>query len=149
METQKYISSGKKIFQEFKDFISRGNVLNLAVAVIVGGAFMNIVNALVNYIITPIIGIFLGGINFGGLSITIHDAVIKYGLFLQAVINFLIVGFVIFIIVKIVSKLERTVTSDGSPTDFKNIMPVSNEVKELREIKELLKKMNQNQKPTL
>lgn len=147
METQKYISSGKQIFKEFKDFISRGNVVNLAVAVIIGGAFTNIVNALVNYVITPILGIFLGGINFDGLSLTIHDAVIKYGLFLQAVINFLIVGFVIFVIVKMLSKLERTISSDGSPTDFKNIMPVSNEVKELREIKELLKKMNQ--KPTL
>ena len=79
--------------EEFKEFIKRGNVLDLAVGVIVGGAFSSIVSSLVNNILSPILGIILGGIDFSGLSITIKDANIQYGLFIQSVIDFLIVSF--------------------------------------------------------
>ena len=71
------------MIKEFKEFIKRGNVMDLAVGVIVGGAFSSIVTSLVNNILTPILGIFLGGIDFSGLSITIKHATINYGLFIQ------------------------------------------------------------------
>lgn len=141
MYSHKYIKIGKEIFTEFKQFISRGNVLNLAVAVIVGGAFTNIVNALVNYVIAPLLGIFLGGINFTGLSFTLNNAVIRYGCFIQAVLNFLVVGFVVFIIVKMVNKVEKKIAEDVLHTNLKKVEPVSAEVKELREIKEIIKKL--------
>ena len=89
------------MLKEFKEFIKRGNVMDLAVGVIVGGAFSSIVTSLVNNILTPILGIFLGGIDFSGLSITIKNANINYGLFLQSIIDFLIIAFCIFIMIKI------------------------------------------------
>ncbi len=94
----------KKFFHEFKQFIMRGNVLNLAVGVIIGAAFQAIVNSLTNDIISPILGIF-GGMNFDELSVTINGAVIAYGKFITAVINFLIMAFIIFLIVKLVGKI--------------------------------------------
>lgn len=94
----------KKFFDEFKQFIMRGNVLNLAVGVIIGAAFQAIVTSLTNDIISPILGIF-GGMNFDELSVTINGAVIAYGKFITAVINFLIMAFIIFLIVKLVGKI--------------------------------------------
>ncbi len=73
----------------FKEFISKGNVLDLAVGVIVGGAFGKIVTSLVDDIIMPIIGLIIGGIDFSGLSLKIGDATVKYGMFIQNVVNFL------------------------------------------------------------
>ena len=89
----------KKILKEFKEFISRGSVVDLAVGVIVGGAFSKIVTSLVNDVLMPIIGIILGGLNFSTLSIKIGEATIKYGAFIQNVIDFLIVAACIFIFV--------------------------------------------------
>ena len=97
----------KKIIGEFKEFISRGNVIDLAVGVVVGGAFSSIVTSLVNDIIMPLIGTILGGINFSALSFKIKDAVICYGAFIQNVVNFLIIAFCIFIFVKLINKLKR------------------------------------------
>ena len=77
----------KKFINEFKTFISRGNVLDLAVGVIIGGAFNTIVNSLVNDIFMPIIGIIIGGINFSGLVLKIGEATINYGLFIQNIIT--------------------------------------------------------------
>ena len=97
----------KKMLQEFKEFISRGNVLDLAVGVIVGGAFSSIVTSLVNNILTPIIGLLLGGVNFVGLSINFRNTTIYYGAFIQSIIDFLIVAACIFVIVKLVNKLSK------------------------------------------
>lgn len=97
----------KKYYNEFKEFIMRGNVLDLAVGVIIGAAFGKIVTSVVNDILMPIIGIVLGGLNFSNLSFKIGDAVIKYGSFLQNVVDFLITAFCIFIIVKLVNKLTH------------------------------------------
>ena len=80
------------MLKEFRDFILRGNVLDLAVAVVIGAAFTAIVNSFVGDIIMPIIGVLIGGIDFSSLSITIGSAVISYGNFLQALINFLLIG---------------------------------------------------------
>lgn len=94
----------KKFFNEFKTFIMRGNVLDLAVGVIIGAAFQAIVTSLTNDIISPILGIF-GGMNFDNLSIDINGATLAYGKFITAVINFLIMAFIIFLIVKLVNKV--------------------------------------------
>lgn len=94
----------KKFFSEFKTFIMRGNVLELAVGVIIGAAFQAIVTSLTTDIISPILGIF-GGMNFDQLSFTINGSEIFYGKFITAVINFLIMSFIIFLIVKLVNKV--------------------------------------------
>ena len=95
------------MFKEFKKFIDRGNVLDLAVGVIVGGAFSSIVTSLVNNIFTPIIGLIIGGVDFSSLSITFKDTKIMYGAFIQSVIDFLIVAFCLFLIVKAINKLTH------------------------------------------
>lgn len=93
----------KKFMGEFKKFISRGNVMDMAVGVIIGGAFTSIVNSLVNDIINPILGVF-GGLNFSEYSIKLSgDATLNYGNFITAIINFLIMALVIFSIVKIMN----------------------------------------------
>ena len=99
---------GKKglgFFGEFKQFISRGNVLDLAIGVVIGGAFGKIVTSLVDDIIMPLVGLVMGGLDFSSLSITVNDAKIMYGNFIQNVVDFLIVAFCIFIMVKAVNKL--------------------------------------------
>ena len=95
------------MIKEFKEFISRGNVLDLAVGVIIGGAFNKIVSSLVDNILMPLIGLILGGVDFSSLSFKIKDATIAYGLFIQNIVDFLIVAFTIFMVVKAVNKLMR------------------------------------------
>jgi large conductance mechanosensitive channel len=88
------------MLQEFKDFIMKGNVLDLAVAVIIGAAFGAVVTSLVNDILMPIIGIILGGVDFSSLALTVGEALVKYGNFIQTTINFLLIAFVVFLIVR-------------------------------------------------
>ena len=90
------------MLKEFKEFISRGNVLDLAVGVIIGSAFTAIVNSLVTNLINPFIGLFLGKIDLSDLQLAIGGTTFKFGVFLNAVINFLIIAFVVFLIVKAV-----------------------------------------------
>ena len=94
------------MLKEFREFVMRGNVLDLAVAVIIGGAFGKIITSLVNDIIMPLIGLLLGGIDFSGLAFTIRGASINWGLFLQNIIDFLIVALVIFTIIKAANALK-------------------------------------------
>ena len=94
----------KSFMKEFKEFAMRGNVMDMAVGVIIGGAFGAIITALVDNIITPIIGAIMGGVNFSKLAITVGKANIGYGAFIQAVIDFLIVAFCIFCMLKAVNK---------------------------------------------
>lgn len=111
----------KKFFSEFKEFIMRGNVLDLAVGVIIGAAFQAIVTSLTSDIISPILGIF-GGMNFDQLQFSINGATIMYGKFITAVINFLIMAFIIFIIVKLVNKvmsLGKKPVKEEAPTTKK------------------------------
>lgn len=129
------------MLKEFGDFINRGNVIDLAVAVIIGAAFTGIINSLVNDIITPILGIFLGGINFSSLSITIGQAVITYGNFIQAVINFLIIAWVIFLIVRSINQLQKRGRTIEEVTPPPPPEP-SAEVKLLTEIRDLLKQQS-------
>lgn len=96
------------MLKEFREFIERGNVLDLAVAVIIGGAFAKIISSLVTDILTPLIGLVVGGINISGLSITIGDAVITWGAFVQSIFDFLVIAFVIFLIVRTTNKMKKT-----------------------------------------
>lgn len=93
--------------KEFKEFISKGNVIDMAVGVVVGGAFTAIVNSLVNDIIMPLVGLLLGGVDFTGLSVGIKDAQINYGNFIQNVLTFFIVAFCLFCVVKAMNKFRN------------------------------------------
>jgi large conductance mechanosensitive channel len=95
------------MLKEFKEFVMRGNVLDLAIAVIIGGAFGKIIGSLVNDILMPVIGLLIGGINFSGLSTTVGEAVITWGVFVQAIFDFLIIALVIFLIVKLANKMKK------------------------------------------
>lgn len=101
------INKGNKVFGEFKDFIARGNVMDLAIGVIIGSAFGKIVTSIVNDILMPIIGIIIGGIDFSGLSLKIGNATINYGMFIQNVIDFLIVAICIFFFAKIIERITK------------------------------------------
>ncbi|PID60553.1 MAG: large conductance mechanosensitive channel protein MscL [Gammaproteobacteria bacterium] len=92
---------------EFKEFALKGSLMDMAVGIIVGAAVSDTVGALVDSVLMPIIGIFLGGVDFSGLAITVGDANIGYGMFIQALINFLIIAFVIFIIVKMINNMKK------------------------------------------
>jgi len=95
------------MIKEFKEFIMKGNVMDLAVAVIIGGAFGKIISSLVNDILMPLIGLILGGINFSALAFTVGEAKVTYGNFIQALIDFLIIALVIFLMVKGINKMTK------------------------------------------
>lgn len=95
----------KKYIAEFKKFIAKGNVVDLAVAVIIGGAFGKIVTSLVNDILMPIIGVILGGLDFSSLSIKFHEATINYGAFIQNIVDFLIIAVCIFVMIKFIERI--------------------------------------------
>ena len=96
------------MIKEFKEFIMRGNVIDLAVGVIVGAAFQKIVSSLVDNILMPVVGMIIGGIDFTSLSVMVGTAEIKYGLFIQNIIDFLIVAFVLFLVVKAMNTAKKT-----------------------------------------
>ena len=97
----------KKILGEFKEFIERGNVIDLAVGVVIGSAFSKIVTSVVNDLLTPTIGILLGGLDFSNISLTVKDSTINFGLFLNNVIDFFIIAICVFILVKFINKLTK------------------------------------------
>ncbi len=137
------------MIKEFKEFISRGNVLDLAVGVIVGGAFGKIVTSLVNDILMPIIGMILGGLDFSSLSLRVGNAKIMYGMFIQNVIDFLIIAGCVFIFVKFVNKImhkkpETKVEPRPDPRD-KPKPKKPEDIKLLEEIRDLLK-VRENEK---
>lgn len=122
-----------KWLKEFGEFINRGNVMDLAVGIIIGAAFTAIVNSLVNDLITPLIGIIIGGIDFTGLVLQVGDATLTYGNLIQAVINFLIVAFAVFWLVKVVNRFYRKkATEPPAPA------PPTDETVLLREIRDIL-----------
>ena len=131
----KELKKVKKLGNDFKAFISRGNVVDMAVGVIVGSAFSKIVTSLVNDVLTPIIGVFLGGLNFSDLTFGWKEAQIAYGLFIQSIVDFLIIAACIFAMVKFFEKFKKK-------EEPKKDEPVkkSDEVLLLEEIRDLLKK---------
>ena len=94
------------MINEFKDFIAKGNVMDMAVGIIIGAAFTAIVGSLVADIINPIIGLFMGGVDFAGLSASVGEATFTYGNFIMAIINFLVIAFVVFMLVRTVNKAK-------------------------------------------
>lgn len=125
-----------KMLDEFKTFIARGNVVDLAVGVIMGSAFGKIVTSLVDNILMPMIGLITGGINFASLSFAVKDARIYYGIFIQNVIDFLIVAACIFFFIKFINKLT------SKKEEQKEEEKKKDEVVLLEEIRDLLKKEN-------
>lgn len=130
------------MIKEFKEFISRGNVVDMAVGVIMGSAFGKIVTSLVNDIIMPLVGVLIGGIDFSSLSFKIQDASVKYGSFIQNIVDFLIVAICIFIFVKIINKLNTidVLHKKKKEEATKEEVKKSDEVVLLEEIRDLLKK---------
>ena len=123
---------------EFKAFAMRGNVMDMAVGIIIGGAFGKIVSSMVDDILMPIIGVLTGGIDFKELAITIGAANIKYGMFIQNVIDFLIIAFCIFMLIKGINVLSRKKEeAPAAPAE------PGNEEKLLMEIRDLLKEQSQ------
>lgn len=127
------------MIKEFKSFISRGNVIDLAVGVIIGGAFGKIVTSLVNDILMPIIGVFLGGIDFTSLAFKIGEASITYGAFLQNILDFLIVSVCIFLMVKAINKLSALGKKKEEEEATASTPVKSEEVQLLEEIRDLLR----------
>ena len=124
--------------QDFKAFALKGNVVDMAVGVIIGGAFGKIVTSLVNDVLTPIIGVFLGGLNFSELSFGLKDAQINYGLFIQTIVDFLIIAACIFAMVKVFEKFKMK--EEPKKEEKKEEPKKSDEVLLLEEIRDLLKK---------
>ena len=132
-----------KLFDEFKVFVMRGNVVDMAVGVIIGGAFGKIVTSLVNDIFMPIIGMILGNVNFSSLEIKLGEpvegaeqAAIRYGMFIQEIVNFLIIALCIFMFIKLISKLQKKKEEAPAPAPE----PTKEEVL-LTEIRDALNKM--------
>lgn len=133
----------KKIINEFKEFIARGSVIDLAVGMIVGSAFTKIVTSLVNDVLMPAIGVILGGVDFTNLTLKFRDATIYYGNFIQNIIDFLIVAVCIFTLVKTINALtERTKKKEETKEEVIEEIKKSEEVLLLEEIRDLLKKKN-------
>ena len=130
----------KGFIDEFKAFAVKGNVIDLAVAVVIGAAFGKIVTSLVENIITPIIGALMGGKNFSGLAYTLGNAEITYGVFIQSIIDFLIVAFFIFLAVKAVNKAQDAFDGEEEEAVPETPPEPSEEVKLLREIRDSLKR---------
>jgi len=126
------------MIKEFKEFISRGNVIDLAVGVIIGGAFGKIVSSLVNDVLMPLIGVCLGGLDFKGLTINIGSASINYGMFIQNIVDFLIIAFCIFIFIKLINRITKF---EKHKEEEKEAVK-SDEVVLLEEIRDLLKEKN-------
>ncbi|KEP30682.1 mechanosensitive ion channel protein MscL [Bacillus safensis] len=127
------------MLKEFREFAVKGNVIDLAVGVIIGGAFGKIVTSLVNDLIMPLVGIIIGGHDFSGLSIKIGAAQILYGNFIQTVVDFLIISFSIFIFIRYLNKLKRKKVEEEEVVE----MPDQTEVL-LTEIRDLLKNQSQS-----
>ena len=103
------------MLNEFKDFISKGNVMDMAVGIIIGAAFTAIIGSLVADLITPIIGIFMGGLDLAGMSATVGEANLTYGNFIMAIINFLVIAFVVFMLVRSLNKMKKAEEPGPAP----------------------------------
>lgn len=126
------------MIQEFKEFAVKGSLIDMAVGIIIGAAVSEMVGTLVESILMPIIGVFMGGVDFSQLSITVGDAAIGYGAFIQALIDFLIIAFVIFMILKAINKMKKNFEEEV--IEKPEVAPV--DVQLLTEIRDLLKQQN-------
>lgn len=129
------------MLREFKEFISKGNVLDLAVGVVMGSAFSGIVTSLVNDIIMPLVGLLIGGIDFSGMKATVGDASIAYGNFIQNIVNFLIIAMSIFVFIKFINRLSKKVKKEEEKQEAEE-KKEDPQTKLLEEIRDELKKSN-------
>jgi large conductance mechanosensitive channel len=123
----------KNFLHEFKTFAMKGNVMDLAIGVIIGTAFGKIVSSLVDNVLMPVIGAIIGGKNFDSYALTIGDATLKYGLFLNALIDFVIIAFVLFVTVRLMNRMKRKSEAENKPEE----KPA--DIKLLEEIRDVLK----------
>ncbi len=121
------------MWQAFKAFIAQGNVIDLAVGIIIGAAFGNIVSSLVDHVLMPSIGLLLGGIDFTSLAVNVGEVKIEYGIFIQSVVDFLIIAFSVFIIIRFISKMRK------KKAEEEMVEEVDEQTELLREIRDLLK----------
>ena len=146
-----------KVLKEFKEFINRGSVMDLAVGIIIGSAFTAIVNSLVNDVVMPIVSMIIGGFDFSALKLTIpayiegvEPATINYGNFLQAIVNFLIIGFVIFLMVRTLNKMreraERLAKKNEDKKEEAAAKVEEDQTALLKEIRDLLKAQQKSKK---
>lgn len=135
----------KQFIEEFKAFALKGNVVDLAIGVIIGGAFGNIVTSIVNDVIMPLFGIILGGISFEELSIVVGKSTIKYGMFIQNVVNFLIISFTIFCAIKLANMISRKKKQQEAKEEAQEAKVKSDEVLLLEEIRDSLRAMAQQE----
>lgn len=133
IDQKEILKKGNETLKEFKTFISKGNIIDMAVGVIIGSAFSKIVTSVVNDILMPLLGIVIGGLDFTNLTLKVKDATISYGLFLQNIIDFLIVAACIFLFVKLISKFNKK-------EQVKEEIKKDEQVILLEEIRDLLKK---------
>ena len=126
----------KKVVSEFKEFISKGNIVDMAVGVIIGSAFGKIVTSLVNDIFMPLIGVIIGGLDFTSLTIKVGEAVISYGVFIQNIVDFLIIAGCIFLMIKILAKFKKK----EEVKEEEQVVKEDENTVLLREIRDLLKK---------
>lgn len=138
IDKKEIIKKGNKTLSEFKEFIAKGNVVDLAVGVVIGSAFSKIVSSVVNDILMPIIGVLIGGINFTNLSIKVGEATITYGNFIQNVIDFLIISACIFFMVKVIERFTK------KKEEVKEEIKKDEQVILLEEIRDLLKSNKDN-----
>jgi large conductance mechanosensitive channel len=126
----------KNFVAEFKAFAMRGNVVDLAVAVVIGAAFGKIVSSLVENIVTPLIGVLLGGVDFTNLAFTLGGAVVKYGVFIQSIFDFVIIALAVFLAVRLMARLQKKeeVAVEEKPKE------IPEDIQLLREIRDSLKK---------
>ncbi|PIC63549.1 large conductance mechanosensitive channel protein MscL [Sporosarcina sp. P13] len=125
------------MWKDFKEFAFKGNIFDLAIGVVIGAAFGTIVSSLVENIMTPLIGILLGGLDLSGLSYTVDDAEIKYGLFIQSIIDFLIVAGSIFVFLRVLMKFKM---KEPEPVEEPEEKPLDMKEELLTDIRDLLKK---------
>ena len=128
----------KKFMSEFKEFISKGDVMSMAVGIIIGGAFTAIVNSLVGDVITPLLGIIIGGIDFTGIKVTVGGAELMVGNFIQAVIVFLLTALVIFWMMKAFNRVFAKKEAEAEAPAEPELSPVPEDIQLLREIRDLL-----------
>ncbi len=125
------------MLKEFRDFIARGNAMDMAVGIIIGAAFTAIVTSLVDDLVNPLIGIFVGGVDFSTISFGLGDAQFMVGNFINAVIKFLIIAFVVFMLVRTVNKLSKMGKTEEPPAPEEPAGPTAEEL--LAEIRDTLK----------
>lgn len=131
------IRGDQQVIKEFREFIAKGNVMDMAVGIIMGAAFTAIVTSLVDDLVNPLLGIFIGGVDFSGMSVGLGDAQFLYGNFINAIIKFLIIAWVVFLLVKGVNAMRKMAERDAEPEPEEPKGPTQEEL--LVEIRDALR----------